>query len=470
MGSSGERLKRLLDAVRQIGTDRRGATAVVFALGATALLGLVGLATEGGTWYVEKRHGQNTADAAAMAGVLALAAGGTSASAKAVTAGTSIATANNYSAGSSKGTATTVAVVTGTYSAQTFTPTTMSPNAVRAVITRSPPRLFSALFLKSDPNISETAIALLDTTKGKACALSLSQPLSFGGNATISAPGCALASNNSSPTGSIGCTGSSSVTAGALVASGGISGSGCTGTKSFFQPPTADPFVAIQSLTMPPVTASKTTCQNMPTIGTPLTSINTYEVGHKMFCTGSFGGNKFSGDLSMTNGNTVNLVPGTYIFYNASISIQGGVLQCPTCTCPDPDCGVTIILTGSPASQIGTLKINGNATVNLHAPRTNNFNSAFNGVLFYMDKNAPPGNGHGNAPVDINGGANTVLSGGMYFPSVNANYNGNVNGGSNCTEIVGYSLEFSGNTNLDLSACAGDGTQVAQPQAVHLVM
>jgi Flp pilus assembly protein TadG len=432
----------------------------VLAVGAAVLLGLAGLATEGGTWYLEKRQGQNAADAAAIAGVLALANRDTSANA--VIAGTRLATINNYTSGSSNGIATTVNIVTGNYTASTFTPSTTSPNAVEAVVTRSPPRLFSALFLSTNPSISETAIAVLDTTQGQACALSLVMPLTFGGNTTISAPGCALASNNSSPTGSISCTGSSSVTAGALISSGGISGNGCQGTKSFFQPPTADPFSAILSVTMPPVAASQSTCQSMPTIGsaTSLTAANTYEGGGVMFC-GS------SGNLSMTNGDTLDLVPGTYIFYNASISLQGGTLKCSTCTGTN---GVTIILTGSPASKIGTLKINGSATVDLQAPMTNSFNAAFDGVLFYMDQNAQPGNGNGNAPVDINGGAYTVLSGGMYFPSVNANYNGNVNGGSTCTEIVGYSLNFSGNTNLDLSGCAQAGTRVAQPRAVHLVM
>jgi Flp pilus assembly protein TadG len=53
--------------------DRRGATAVTFALSAIALTGLAGLGAEVGTWYVMKRHGQNAADAAAVAGALTLA-------------------------------------------------------------------------------------------------------------------------------------------------------------------------------------------------------------------------------------------------------------------------------------------------------------------------------------------------------------------------------------------------------------
>src|SRR5262249_27240479 len=51
----------------------RGATAVIFAATSVALMGLVGLGAEAGNWYVMKRHGQNGADAAAVAGALTLA-------------------------------------------------------------------------------------------------------------------------------------------------------------------------------------------------------------------------------------------------------------------------------------------------------------------------------------------------------------------------------------------------------------
>ncbi len=55
--------------------DRHGAIALLFSLSAIVLFGLAGLAVEGGARYMEKRHGQNAADAAAMAGAIALAFG-----------------------------------------------------------------------------------------------------------------------------------------------------------------------------------------------------------------------------------------------------------------------------------------------------------------------------------------------------------------------------------------------------------
>ena len=47
----------------------------------------------------------------------------------------------------------------------------------------------------------------------------------------------------------------------------------------------------------------------------------------------------------------------------------------------------------------------------------------------------------------------TVLWGGMYFPSVTANWGGNSNTTSTCTEIVGKNLTFGGNSTMNVSGC-----------------
>src|SRR5437899_3226277 len=91
---------------RKLLNDRRGATAVMFAVTSIALAGLVGLGAEAGNWYVMKRAGQNAADAAAIAGALTL---GTASGASgctgslqttAGTKGTTIASANGFTSGS----------------------------------------------------------------------------------------------------------------------------------------------------------------------------------------------------------------------------------------------------------------------------------------------------------------------------------------------------------------------------------
>jgi hypothetical protein len=293
------------------------------------------------------------------------------------------------------------------------------------------------------------------------------------GSTQINLSNCSMASNETGPN-SISFTGNKAiVSGGTLISSGGCSNCGNSSGYMLYQPPTTDPYLSIQSITMPPKAASKTACQSMPALsGTvTLSSSYTYEGGGKMFCTGKYNGTTFAGDLSLSSGTTLNLTPGTYIFYDASISVNGGAtLQCPTCT--PGGSGVTIILTGDTGKNIGTLSINGGANVTLNAPATNSFNSAFNGVLFYMDKNAVPTNGNGNAPVSLQGNGNVHLTGGLYFPSVNVVYSGDVsstNSATACTELVGDSVKFTGNSTLNINGCSAVGTQVAKTQSVQLV-
>ena len=105
----------------------------------------------------------------------------------------------------------------------------------------------------------------------------------------------------------------------------------------------------------------------------------------------------------------LHLTPGTYIFYNSGISLNNGVLDCPTCTGIGTS-GVTIILTGSPGSSTGTIDVKGNVHIDLKAPATNSYNSAFDGVLFYVDRNAPTGNS-----VKLTGNSSSSYAGAMYF-------------------------------------------------------
>ena len=464
----GQSVVTLIQSVR---SDRRGATAVVFALGATALLGLVGFATEGGTWYLEKRHGQNAADAAATYGALALTNGSAT---PATDAQTWVRTTFSYS--------TAEATVTrGNYNSasKTFT-ASGTGNAIKAAINRTPSRMFSGLFLAADPTITETAVALVNAN-GNACVLAKSGGLGFAGSTSINASNCSLASN-ATGSNAISFQGNkATVTGGTLISSGGCSNCGNSAGYMLYQPPTTDPYASIQTLTIPPAAASTTKCQNMPALSGTVTlnSSYTYDGGSKMFCTTSIttgqGQNRtttnFSGDLTLNSGTTLNLTPGTYIFYDASIKVNGGAtLQCSTCT--PGGAGVTIILTGDTPNKIGTLSIDGGATVNLNAPATNSFNAAFNGVLFYMDKNATRTNSCGNAPVSLAGNGNVHLTGGMYFPSVNVCYSGNVsspNSATACTEIIGDSVTFTGNSTLNIAGCSANGTAVAKTASVQLV-
>ena len=436
-------LLRASVALRRLGIDQRGATAVVFAVAATAVLGLAGLATEGGTWYLEKRHGQNAADAAAIAGVLAL-----SARQDVTTSATKAAALTGDTNG--------LAVTTGFFNATTKAFTSpaspvSSANAVKAVVSTSSAPLFSALFLSGNVTISESAVAALAAT-GPVCMLAGAGGMSFGGSTSISTSGCTLASNRS---GSSSISGASASHVGAnasLVAAGGCSG--CTGLTTApltYQPltPLPDGLIQIEQLTMPVPNIGGVKCNTGSKTSSQPVAFNS---ALKVNCNG----------LSLTGNFDLNLSPGTYIFYNSGISLNNGRLHCDTCTGIGSS-GVTIILTGSPAGSIGTIDIKGNVTVTLKAPATSSYSSpAFDGVLFYVDKNAPSSN-----TVNLTGDSSSIYAGAMYFPGSSVTFIGNsgVNAPT-CSEMVGYSMNFTGNSNFDISGCSAQN--VAQTRTVRL--
>jgi Flp pilus assembly protein TadG len=433
-----EMLQLVSKLFRRQGPDRRGATAIVFAVGATALFGMVGLATEGGTWYLEKRHGQNAADAAAFSGVLALAGGE-----NATTSGNKAAALEGYSTG--------VTITTGIVSGGSFTANATPASAVKAVVTKSSPRLFSGLFGSGNVTITESAVASLAAT-GPVCMLAHGGGLSLGGSAFVSASSCTLASNK---TGSQSISGASTshVTASqSLVAEGGCSG--CTGLTTVpltYQPPTPDPagLTAIEALTLPYQNdANHTKCNNSNTVPVAYTSASP-----TVNCNG----------LKLTGNFVLDLTPGTYIFYNSSISLNNGLLECTTCTGTGSS-GVTIIMTGNPGSSTGTIDIKGNVHVSLVAPATNNYATAFNGVLFYTSQSATTGN-----TVNLTGDSSSTYGGAMYFPSSAVTFIGN-SGGTvpTCSEVVGYSLNFTGNAGFSISGCSSQN--VAQTRTVRLAM
>jgi hypothetical protein len=84
----------------------------------------------------------------------------------------------------------------------------------------------------------------------------------------------------------------------------------------------------------------------------------------KAYCGGN-GGATLTVDSSHT---PLSFSPGTYVFSNISLKFTGGVINCPTCTCPPvasaTTCSwVTIILTGTSAAKIGTLTTTPGANV-----------------------------------------------------------------------------------------------------------
>jgi hypothetical protein len=288
------------------------------------------------------------------------------------------------------------------------------------------------------------------------CALALNQITVNGASTTINGTNCGFEAN-STASDALNFNGNNASLSGtALATPGGCSGTVCSSLQDVMThaSPGVNPFTAIYDpSTNTGLSFSSLPCMsngsgNITVSGHNVTWTNPISPSwtsssEKAYCGGSGGAT-----LSVDQNHPLTFTPGTYIFSNISLNFKAGTVCYPV-ACP----GVTIILTGTSAAQIGTLTVTATAQVNLAAPTTNAASSAFNGVLFYMDYNAPDSQGNGSAPVNITGGGSTLLWGGMYFPSVTANLGGNSNTTSTCSEIVAQNLIFGGNSTLNVSGC-----------------
>jgi hypothetical protein len=175
--------------------------------------------------------------------------------------------------------------------------------------------------------------------------------------------------------------------------------------------------------------------------------------------------------LTIGTGATVSLVPGTYFFYNSSLSMTGGTIKCVTTaggTCA-AGTGVTIVLTGSPSASIGTLNIGSAATVTLGAPKTNSYNTVLNGMLFYRDGAGPYGN-IGAPVVNIYGSSKLLTNGAMYFPKAYVSYGNGSAASLTCTILVAGYLSLTNTTSkFTAGNCPTYGTATPKTQAVRVV-
>jgi Flp pilus assembly protein TadG len=424
--------------IRQIlhaGRDRSGAVSVLMAVMGTVLIGFCALGAEVGRWYLTHRQMQTAADEAAVAGAIELAGG--SGSTNPTTAALDLATRNGFTASAQ----TLITVRTPPQSG----PMAGVAGAVEVIITQQQPLFLAKILMNTAPTITARAVANVQGT-AKACALALTGGLLMGGNSFSSGPNCIL-SSNSTGSQSISVTGSADVVAYSLSSVGGCYGCATSQVKltkpyAEYQLPVSNPYAPLDKKTF------TTTCSSLPS-GSSITPTGLTHA----YCS----------SLTVNGGKSLNFAPGTYIFSNASITANGGAtITCSACT---NGAGVTIILTGNPAT-IGGLILNGNSIVNLVAPMTNADDPAFNGVLFYQDKRATSGGS------TLNGGDNSFLSGAMYFPSSYVNFLGNSGVHfSSCTALVAGTLDFTGSasTYIDVSGCVDNNVAVPQVQVVRLV-
>jgi Flp pilus assembly protein TadG len=228
--------------------DQKGVTAVIAALGATALIGIAGLAIDVASWEVTLRKLQGAADQAALAALTVANAGGDKTKeAKAVTA----------SDGFVDGQGNVTVTVNQPPSQGTHT---ASSSALEVIITQSQPLFFTGLFLPNAPTATGRAVALSST--GSMCVMALDTTgktaigsVDLTGHTDVNMSNCDL--YNDSPVAlSTELAGSSTLSARNIFLAGGYSDAGgatmsASGAMKTYTTPMPDPY---SGLTIPSYT------------------------------------------------------------------------------------------------------------------------------------------------------------------------------------------------------------------------
>src|SRR5579883_3370125 len=407
-------VRNIVTIVRRLATDQGGVAAPLTAISMVLLLGVAGLGTEAGSWYVTKRSMQGAADAAAFSAAVAGSAGASySADGNAVAANFGYVNGANH------------------VTLQVNNPPSMgayagAASAYEVIISQPQPQLFSKLFMASAMTITARAVA--NTTGGiESCITTLGTQngagVTINGTDTITLGNCNLV-DNATGSRSLTMNGNASLSANQVSLGGNDSLTGrATITASHGvltnQTPAVNPFVALDRRLNSEVPAS---CGSHPTT-TVLSGTATISPG------------KYCGGIVVTSA-TVTLNPGVYYINDGSFTINGNSTVTGN--------GVTIMFT-SDNGTYGSLTVNGNNTITLSAPTTGDTA----GFVFFESADAPENT------VSINGGNNLNLTGMLYFPSQDLKYNGV--GTSACSLIYANTITFNGNASLggDCSGVAG---------------
>jgi Flp pilus assembly protein TadG len=415
--------------MKSLWRDRRGNALVIAAASLPLVLGSAGLASDTIEWALWKRQLQRAADSAALAGVYA------KVESQSYTAAITTDLARNNHVG-----ITTVVTPSNPPSTGAYTSDNM---AVRVSLAVQKRLSFSSLFLTAAPTIRATATATI-VPAGKYCVVSLENTSVTGINATGSTDvnmGCGMITNSVSLNAAV-ATGSSEVIASPIAAVGGIPASTHWGPGTVLQPFTiaqADPFGAVNPPTGQSCNGNTNIANNSSqTLGTDVNSIT---------CVGS---------LSIAGTATL----------HGTIYVDGGGVTIGTqanVTCDQ----CTIVLTNhdnSPTATIGNFEITGSPQMHMVAPQT----GPYKGLLVYQDRRALDGTTN-NRQDKLRGSSSSYFEGAFYFPKQELEFTGATGMNTNCLQLVGRRVKFSGNSAINNTCPGGSGAMSFDGKRVRLV-
>lgn len=270
---------------------------------------------------------------------------------------------------------------------------------------------------------------------GLGCVLALDRSASGAataqGSTTVRLNGCSLYDNSNNDA-ALTVGGSASVQADFVGVVGGTGGStsGITATNGIRThiSPVADPYGDVPAPTF-------SGCDQ-----TNFSAHNTVTINPGVYC-GGIG----------TNANAVlTLNPGMYIIDGGSLTVNGGATVNGS--------GVTLYFTSSSRSNWATVTINGNANVNL-TPMTY---GPTRGMVVFADRNTPAG-----TSFKFNGGANQYFAGAIYAPTGAIQFSGGANTSTTCTQVIGDTVTFTGNSNLAID-CSQYNTRPFSSKTMRL--
>lgn len=413
-------------AFKLLWNDKRGNILAIAAMVMPLVVGAAGLATDTIQWTLWKRQLQRTADSAAIAGVYDRSANGNATTYTTAAIDHDIAVNRHMNAVSSSFASPVV-----TFPADSGVMT----NQVQVVLTVQQRLPFSSIFIPTPPTIIATARAASIPAGGDACMEALETSavtgITFSGNTGIDMPDCDLFSNSAGTNVSV-AKGSASVTANSVGGVGGIQQSNNFHVSAYrpYSPPLPDPFASVDPDPTQMVCSTATL--------TWATNFATLPAGTNCFASIDINSNK-----SIT-------VPDNFgpIYVNGGdVNVQG-TFNCNGCT---------IVMTNkTAASPIGNVTSNGNsgAQINITAPTT----GQYKGIALYQDRRAADCSNCNK----INGNSASIITGALYFPSRELDYNGTGTATATCTMFVARRLNFSGNSGITnkfkkLSDCASVG-------------
>ena len=273
---------------------------------------------------------------------------------------------------------------------------------------------FMHLLGRSSVDIAARA-SVVTASDGFGCVLSLN-PLASGaataqGSTTVKLNGCSLYDNSNDST-ALTVGGSASVSADFVGVVGGISSSaGITATNGIRTgiAPVADPYADV-------VIPGYGGCDQHN-----YTAKNTVTINPGVYC----------GGIGVNANAVLTLNPGMYFIDGGAFTVNGGATVSGS--------GVTLVFTSKSQRDWATVTINGNANVNL-TPMTY---GPTRGIVILADRNTPNG-----TAFKFNGGASQYFGGAIYVPTGAITFAGGADTATSCTQIIGDTVTFVGNSNL----------------------